>query len=117
MLLRVARDGDSYSTAGICDPCLATFPAARNHMGLTSGYIPNAMALVAFRYRANVAAGRSVRFHRADQRRYRRAVNGRLCRGSYRLRAVFDYRYAVGGELLVTLFLPKKARNPVIRKC
>ncbi len=59
------------------------FPAARNH-GLTSGYIPNAMALVAQVPRERSGWALQYAYRAQISGCYRRAVNGRLCRGSYR---------------------------------
>ncbi len=75
------------------------------------------MALVAFRYHATVAAGRFSTLLPRRSAALSAAVNGRLCRGSYRAAGgISDYRHAVGGELLVTLFLIVKGVRPVIKK-
>lgn len=84
----------------------------RGIMGLTSGYIPNAMALVASQVpRERSGWALSNAGDRANQRRDWRPADGRLycrpCRATTRL---FYYRNAVDGELSGDLLFNQRRR-------
>lgn len=72
----------------------------RGVMGLTSGYIPNAMALVASQVpRERSRMGIEHAFYSANQRRYWRSVNGRFyCRPYWLTGGVLYYCCFVGGQ-------------------